>query len=158
MKIRNFNINPKITTKLSSYILVASLLACGLSACRHNASSQRSNILKGTFLENTCVVTFEDGSKDIAVAISSCAGSKYNHYYSVITGEYFGDSEQNCVKEKIDGTIIHHYPIVNEENIIGYLTEDVLLKVVSGKLTNEELISFISQTITPNEEVAEKVK
>ena len=111
MKSNNFKINKNVASKLAACVLVGSLAATMLTGC-----SDRDNILKGTILENSCVVTFADGSKDIAVAIGSCWEScEYHHYYSITSGEYFGDKK--CTKDRIEGTVVHHYGITNEENI-----------------------------------------
>ena len=77
MKIKNLNINRKATSKLAACMLAGSL---ALTACGEEKIDDKNNILKGTILENTCVVTFEDGTKDIAIAIESCNYSQYPHY------------------------------------------------------------------------------
>ena len=102
MKIKNFKINKSAASKLAACVLVGSLTTTMLTGC----STDRNNILKGTILENSCVVTFADGSKDIAVAVGNCDNSEYHHYYSITSGEYFGDHK--CTKKKLEGMVVHH--------------------------------------------------
>ena len=143
MKSNNFKINKNVASKLAACVLVGSLAATMLTGC-----SDRDNILKGTILENSCVVTFDDGSKDIAVAIGSCWEScEYHHYYSITSGEYFGDKK--CTKDRIEGTVVHHYGITNEENITGYLTSDELARAMKGELNNDDIVSIVSRTVNP---------
>ena len=143
MKSNNFKINKNVASKLAACVLVGSLAATMLTGC-----SDRDNILKGTILENSCVVTFADGSKDIAVAIGSCWEScEYHHYYSITSGEYFGDKK--CTKDRIEGTVVHHYGITNEENITGYLTSDELARAMKGELNNDDIVSIVSRTVNP---------
>lgn len=145
MKIKNFKINQNTASKLATYVLAGTLAVTTLTGCE--ANSDRNNFLEGTILENSCVITFEDGSKDIAVAVSTCEDKAYNHYYSITSGEYFGS--RGCTKEKIDGTVVHHYGITNEENITSYLTSDELAKAIKGKLDTNNIIDIISRTIEP---------
>lgn len=144
MKIKNFKINQKAVSKLAACVLVGSLAATTLTGC---GGVDRNNLLKGTILENTCVVTFEDGSKDIAVAVGTCGDRDYHHYYSIISGEYFGSSK--CTQSTIEGTVVHHYGITNEENITGYLTSDELTKAMQGEFDNNDLINIVSRTVNP---------
>ena len=129
-------------------MLVGTLAATTLTGC--GVAVNRNNLLKGTILENTCVVTFEDGSKDIAVAIEICEDKDYHHYYSITSGEYFGS--EKCSKEKIEGSVVHHYGITNEENITGYLTTDELTKAIQGELDNNDIIAIVSRSIQPTAE------
>lgn len=153
MRIKNFKINQKATSKLVACVLAGTLAATTLTGCE---DTNRNNLLKGTILENTCVVTFEDGSKDIAVAIDTC-DDKYHHYYSIISGEYFGS--KNCQKKTIYKTVVHHYGITNEENITGYLTTDELTKAIQGELDNNDIITIVSRSIEPiNEKTNTKTK
>ena len=142
MKSNNFKINKNVASKLAACALVGSLAATMLTGC-----SDRDNILKGTILENSCVVTFDDGSKDIAVAVGNCDNCEYHHYYSITSGEYFGDKK--CTKDRIEGTVVHHYGITNEENITGYLTSDELARAMKGELNNDDIVSIVSRTVNP---------
>lgn len=153
MKFKNCKINQNAASKLVACALVGTLAATTLTGCEARngrTTGDRNNLLKGTILENTCVVSFEDGSKDIAVAVGICNEEAYNHYYSITSGEYFGGRQ--CVQEKINGTVIHHYVITNEENITGYLTTDELTKATQGELDNNDIIAIISRAIEPTAE------
>ncbi len=155
MKIKNLKLNEKSASKLAACVLVGTLVATTLIGCRK--AEERNNLLKGTMLENTCVITLEDGTKDIAIAVSSCDRDEYHHYYSVISGEYF--SGKKCESNAINRTVIHHYGITNEENIISYLTTDDLEKAIQGKLDNDDIITIISRVMEPtNEEENTKTK
>ena len=153
MKIKNFKINQKAVSKLAACVLVGSLAATTLTGC----DIKKENLLKGTILNNTCVVTFENGSKDIAVAVGICDDQDYHHYYSITSGEYFGSKK--CTKPMIGGTVIHHYGIINEENITSYLTSDELTKAVQGKLDNNDIANIVSRTVnSTDEEINTKTK
>lgn len=147
MKIKNFRINKKATAKQMACVLAGSLAVTTLTGCEDTVD--RNNILKGTILEDTCVVTFDDGTKDIATAIDICSFLDVNryHYYSVISGEYFSD--ENCTAYEIEGKIAHHHIITNKESITGYLTSDELTKAMQGELDNNDLISIVSRVIEP---------
>ncbi len=145
MKIKNLKVNQKVASKLASGVLVGTLAATTLMGC-----ADRSNLLKGTILENTCVVTFEDGSKDIAVAVGVCGNQTDHHYYSITSGEYFGS--EKCAETKIKGTVAHHYEITNEENITGYLTAKEITKAIQGELDNNDIIAIVGRTIEPTAE------
>lgn len=149
MKIKNLKINQKAASKLATCVLVGTLAVTTLTGCGSSVGS-RKNLLQGTILENTCVVTFEDGSKDIAVAVSDCFHKKCHHYYSITSGEYFGC--KNCSKSKIDGSIVHHYPVSYEENITGYLTTDQLAKAIKGELDNNDIIAIVGRVVEPTTE------
>lgn len=149
MKIKNFKINQKAQSKLATCVLVGTIATATLTGCSDDFD--RNNFLKGTILENTCVVTFEDGSKDIAVAISACSEDDYNHYYSIISGEYY--ASKLCSAGQIEWTVAHHYEITNEENIVKYLTTDELTKAIKGELNNDDVIAIVNRTIEPITEV-----
>lgn len=142
---RNFKINQQAASKITACVLVGSMVATTLTGCVPTVD--RNNILKGTILENTCVVTFDDGTKDVAIVVASCSSGEYNHYYSIISGEYFGS--EKCTADTIEGTPAHHYTIINEENITGYLTSNELTKAIQGELDNNDIITIISRTIEP---------
>ena len=130
MKIKNFKINQKAISKLAACVLVGSITATTLTGC--GTSVDRNTVLKGTFLDNACVVTFDNGNKDIAVSAGSCFTSQYNHYYSIISGEYYADDK--CEKNKIEGNVMNHYKITSVENITSYLTTEELSKAIQGIL------------------------
>ncbi len=148
MKIKNFNLNQKAISKLATYVLAGTLIATTLTGCQKNI--EENCLLQGTILENTCVVTLEDGSKDFAIAVSSCDHEEYHHYYSVISGIYFGGND--CWTYVINGNTVHHYGITNEENITNYLTTDELTKALEGTLNNEDIIAIVGRVIEPTKE------
>ena len=114
MKIKNLKINHKAVSKLTTCVLVGSFCATTLTGC-----TDRKSILDGTILENTCVVTFDNNSMDVAVSVESCRDRKYSHYYSVISGDYF--VSEDCSASMINNTVVHHYSIINEENITRFV-------------------------------------
>lgn len=107
-------------------------------------------ILEDTILEKSCVVTFADGSKDIAVACGKCCDSEYSHYRSAVSGLSFSD--EKCNHEF--SSAVHYYDIVNEEPIAGYLTTDELAKAMKGELTEDDVAVIVSRAIKP---IAEEV-
>ena len=133
-------------TKLAALALAGVVLATGLCGCDSSENEvERKNVLSGTILEGTCVVTFEDGSKDIARAISDCTYSSYCHYHSVISGIYYGDSY--CPKTYVQGdNVLHHYGITGEEPISNYLTDEDYRKVLNGEFTDDDLIEIVDRT------------
>ena len=151
MKIKNLKMNPKVASKLATCVLVGSLSVTLLAGC-----SERDNLLEGTILENTCVVTFEDGSKDIVQAVGTCDDPQFNHYSSVISGEKFGSKD--CVSNVIMGEVAHHYGIVCEENIIGYLTEEDIAKAMRGELEDDDILAIVNRTVLQNVEEETKNK
>ena len=147
MKIKNFKISEKTAFKIAPFVLVSTLLTSTLTGCGEK-NIDRNNLLKDTILENTCVVTFEDGSKDIAVAVSECLFSKYHHYYSVTSGEYFSDDP--CSKDKIEDNIMNHYPIDKVEPLT--LTPNEITKAIQDGLDNDDIIAIVNRTIGLNNE------
>lgn len=154
MKIKNFKINQKAASKLATCVLVGTLVATTLTGCEPK-NNERNNILKGTILENTCVVTFEDGSKDIAITVGTCNDVNYHHYYSVISGEYFGS--EKCNRGYLNRNVLHHYSIKSEETITNYLTADILTKALQNELDNDDISAIITKILEPTvEETNEK--
>lgn len=141
MRIKNIKIS-KAISKLASCVLVGSIAANTLTGC---GNDDRESVLKGTILEGASVITFDDGSKDISIAIESCSKSSYSHYYSVITGEYFSDD--TCTLGYLESHVNHHYTIDNEESIIGYLTLDDLEKAAQGDLSKEDVIAIFNRIV-----------
>ena len=159
MKIKNLKINQKIITKLSSCVLVGSLTIMTLTGCGSmdsNASNDRNYILKGTILENARVITFDDGTKEIAVVDSYCIHSNYSHYYSIISGEYFSD--EKCRNDVLNRKSNYKYVITNDESITKYLTADDLTKASQGELTNDDVINIVTRVINPDVENKIKTK
>ena len=61
--MKNLKINKNLSKKIISYVLVGTMGIFTLTGC--STKETNNNLLKGTILENTNVVTFEDGTKDI---------------------------------------------------------------------------------------------
>ena len=140
MQIKNLNIFRKGVSKLAALGLVVVLGAGMLTGCSND------NLLKDTILEKSVVVTFADGSKEIAVAKEYCGESEYCHYRSVTSGAYF------CDEACDDGSITHithHYEIVSEEVIIHYLTADEITKAANGELTEADVAAIINRVVNP---------
>ena len=147
MKIKNFKLNKKMVSKLAACVLVGSLATTTLTGCSNKKKEiSRSNILSGTILESALVITFGDGSKDVAIDVGNCGLliKKYNHYYSIISGKYF--SHESCWHERIEGNRLSHYNIVNEEFIDNYLTSEELTKAIKGELNDDDISYIISRT------------
>lgn len=145
MKIKNLEIKQKKASKLVSYVLAGSLAVASLTGCC--AKPDRNNILKGTILENSCVVTFADGTKDIAIAVADCntKENNFHHYYSVTSGEYFSD--EKCTASEVEHTPVHKYEITCEENITAYLTPEDIEKAISVGLEVNDISSIINRTL-----------
>lgn len=157
MKIKNLKINQKTVSKLATYVLIGSLATATLTGCS-NTDMTTNNLLKDTILENTSVITFENGSKDIAITISGCPYSKdYKHYSSIISGICFGDKE--CTTNKSNGHYLNNnQKIVNVESISNYLTIDDLTKAIQGELDNDDIIAIVNRVIEPVTEVDNKTR
>ncbi len=159
MKIRNFKINQKAVSKLAACVLVGTLAATTLTGCGRN---DKNNFLEGTILEDTCVVTFEDGAKDIAVTLTDCivdtnTGKYYHHYRSVISGECF--ASEKCISKSTNSPAFRYYGITNEESITRYLTPNEIAKAMQGELDNNDIIAIVRRTMEPTtEETNEKTR
>ncbi len=144
MKIKNFKIDQKAASKLVACVLVGTLAATTLTGCGATVNN-KTNFLKGTALEGTTVVTFEDGSKDIAVAVDKCVKSQdYKHYRSIVSDIYYAPKDCNLDYQGND--MLHHFEIVNVENIINYLTADELDKAVKDGLDADDIAVIINRT------------
>ena len=156
MKIKNLRINQKLMTKLSSCVLVGSLTVMTLTGCSSNDIITSDNLLKGTILENARVITFENGRKEIAVVDSFCIKTDYNHYYSIVSGEYFSD--KNCGTDLTRDNCIYKYTIISDESITKYLTKDDLIKANKGELIDDDVINIVIRIINPTIENKIKTK
>ena len=146
MENRNFIINKKDISKIVSYILAGSIAASTLTGCE----SKRDPILKGTILESTSVVTFEDGTKDIVLVDCYCTYDVYNHYYSVISGEYFCSNK--CETPELSGST-HQYEIINEEDIVCYLTALDVTKAMRGELSEDDIVDIVNRVLDSTEDI-----
>lgn len=154
MKIKNFKINLEAIKskflKLKRFVLAGSLAATLLTGC---GEKTKSSIFDGTLLEGASVITFCDGSKDVATTFGSCSNNYYDsgsslHYRSIITGEEYSD-------EKCGLRSLIHYQIANVSNISSYLTQDELTKSINGDLSEEDIIAIISRVVEPTTELGE---
>lgn len=158
MNFKNFRMNKKAASKIAASALVGSLATASLTGCGNVTTGERHNILKGTILEDSVVVTFADGTKDIAVRVGECNGwicgldydSNLNHYCSVISGQYFSDD--NCRTTTINGDYVLHYEIDNVEDTVNYLTTDELKKALETGLDDNDVVSIVTRAVAPNEE------
>ncbi len=140
MKFENLKLNQKLSSKLLSFALASTIATSVLAGCDNttsNSNSSSNNILSSTVLERSCVVTFDNGAKDIVVVDSSCYWNKYYHYRSVISGEYYGAT--GCYDN------FHCYNIIDSEPISSYLTYEDLTKALQGGLTDEDIIDIINR-------------
>lgn len=159
MKFNNLKLNGAL--KLATYISIGSITAASLTGCSAK-NNNNDNILKGTILENTNVITLEDGSKDIAVAVDYCSTiDQCTHYYSIISGEYFSDVECEIKEYRIstfEHVIVKHYIITNEESIAKYLSADEIKKGINGELSNEDISTIITRITNQDTEIKNIIK
>lgn len=145
---------PAVSAKVVSCALTGALAATALVGC-----SGRNSVLDGTVLEDSVVVTFSDDSKDVAIAVESCEDSSLPHYQSVTSGVLYGN--EYC-SHKNDGFFdfrpIHHYSIINEENILQYLTLEELKKANNDELTEDDIITIIERVSRSTNEKKVNVK
>lgn len=118
------------------------------------SSKEKTNILDDTILENSRVITFEDGHIDIAVEnnrdYSRAHEHEHIHYESIITGEWFTTSECDYP--------IYQYNIISDESIVAYLTPEEISKATIEGLTNEDIKNIISRIFTSHEEITQTSK
>lgn len=150
-------INKNIGKKFALCTLISSVSGFSLIGC-----GKEPNFLKGTVLEEAVVVTFEDGTKEVAERIRFCEECDEKHmlYQELISKEYFTDDE--CV-EKIKGTFgtnhyISKYSISSVEGISKYLTEEEVEKVGADGLKNDDIIEIIVRIYSTAQEKTETTK
>lgn len=125
---------------IASAILIGSCLSTTLTGC--NAS-----VLSNTMLDGSVVVTFEDGTKDIA-RVWRTTDDNYVIYMSVINETYYADDDFG--KYKFGVKNIQNYPIVNVEQISVYLTEEDIINLRSSH-SYDTVTSIMARIISPNE-------
>lgn len=158
MKIKNFKIDLKKALKMTKYVLVGSFLTVGLTGC---GSEEKDALLEGTLLEDAIVLTFDDGSKDVAVVKGKCYDDdNYEHYRSVITNEYYAS---NLCLDEVEATvgknkILNKYEIVNQEKITKYLTKEELKSAANDELDTDDIIAIIDRTVNTSTETNSKTK
>jgi len=100
-------------------------------------------------LEDSRVITFEDGHVDIAIMDKRCMeDDEVHHYRSIITDEFFGS--KSC-----KNVFIYHYDISSNESIVSYLTEDDLTKAMKKELTDEDIANIIKRIVSSDEKQEE---
>jgi len=143
--------NLKITKKMIA-LLMAGTMALTFSGCDSNNSN--ISLLDGTILEDALVITFEDGSKDIAIATNSC-GHIDSHYYfeSIVSGlEYVSDKCSSNYKTR------QKYAIQSNESIVKYITAEEIAKANKEGLTDDDINNIISRIFSESEKEIQKTK
>lgn len=140
MKVKNLKIESSSAIKYTAFALAGSIVFT-MAGCSNSTLSK-------SLLYNTSVITFEDGTKDIASKSEECRYNKHNniyHFESLISGEYY--SNMLCLDDKYylsSGSStsykLNHYDIVNVESISNYLTKDELKKANEGSLNKDDII------------------
>lgn len=158
MKTKNLKINLDAIknrfSRMKCFVLAGTLIATMLTGC-----GKKESLLEGTILENTHVITFEDGTKDIAKPFDSCEmySDDYGnsiHYKSVVTSDFYSDLSCTAVNPR--GSMISHYPISKEESIVVYLTQEDIEKAMNNNLTDDDLITIVSRIMNPEEKSEEQ--
>ena len=127
----------------------AIITACTLSMMALSACGEK-NLLENTILEDTKVITFEDGSKDIVYVREDCRKDGFEHYYSIVTGEIIADDA--CKDNKCSDKTLNCYEIKTVESIVKYLTQEELTKAVESEIKKEDISKIISRVLTDTEE------
>ena len=154
--MKNLKINKNLSKKIISYVLVGTMGIFTLTGC--STKDTNNNLLKGTILENTNVVTFEDGTKDIVRKNGLCKTIDCEEYHtiydSVVTGEHFVSSECKLIYARYtDGTYqVNRYSINSDEGIIRYLTNEEIVKASKDGLTEEDIANILNRIFTKEEE------
>jgi len=154
--MKNLKINKNLSKKLVSFVLVGTIGILTLSGC--SGKNSNKSLLEGTILENTSVVTFEDGTKDIAriegVCVEGC-GCTGGHevFNSIVTNEYYNSSECYINFRNVVGTaMLKKYLITSDESIIKYLTNEEIAKASKAGLTEEDIANILNRVFTKEEE------
>lgn len=143
--------------KNTSKRIVALALATTMTTGALSGCKSKDNLLDGTILENTRVITFEDGHIDIASENSHnytfrLSEHNHNHYKSIITNERFSTSDCNLT------AIDYKYEITSDESIVAYLTPEEIVKFATEEITNEDIKNIILRIFTEHEETKETTK
>lgn len=144
----------KLDKEKSKKIIALVLTSALLSGCNSKSNTQK-NLLEGTILENSRVVTFEDGHIDIALNNNSeykqylgYSNHNHNHYISIITGEVFAS-------EECDFNIDYKYAITTDESIVSYLTPEEVAKATSEGLSDEDIKNIILRIFDEHKELSQ---
>ena len=151
--MRKFKIDKTTSKKFITCLIIGTLTLNLLSGCDNNDA----NLLEGSILEDTSVIMFENGRRDIVKISSFCSGD-YHHYNSVITGEIFADESCTAIYEDFWSTKpINKYNISGSESIIYYLTNEEIAKAAKKELTNDDIANILNR-IFDNEKGYQKTK
>lgn len=142
----NLKIYKKVGRKIAviggAMLLSASLIGCG---------NKKDSLLKNTLLEQSRVITLEDGHKDVVIHEQNCQyHDGHSVYKSIITNEYIID--EACRQTHMGFEILEKYTILNDESIISYLTDDEIIKASNGKLTKEDVTNILVRIVTESQE------
>ena len=154
--------NIKFNRKLAVLALATTLATTSLSGCVSyktidNTITDEDNLLDGTILEDTYVMTLNNGKKDIVRKITPCANNMHTIFYSVISGQYIVSAL--CMDDQLiikNGDERSH-KMLNKSNyeelvsITEYLSMEDLEKAYKKELTDDDIIAIISRIIEPEE-------
>lgn len=157
--MKKFKIDRKSSKKIISFVLATIMIGSttvGLSGCKKTKTS----FLSDTILEDTQVIEFEDGNKDIVkfyklgCSSTSCDCNE-KIYKSIITSEHLTDDI--CIANKVfsgfdlEGHMLSHYNIVSTQSIKSFLTPEEIVKASKNELTEDDISNIISRIFTKEE-------
>lgn len=155
----------KLYRTVAALALVGTMTTGVLTGCGNN---NKPSLLDGTILEETRVISFDDGHKDIAtIEDVSCNASGCNcsekMYKSIVTDEYFSNDrcEASLFFKGVDlsGVILNHYSFIDDESIVVYLTTDEIVKASKGELTEDDISNIINRIFAKEDQNSvQKVK
>lgn len=136
-------LNKNYTKKtIASAILIGSFLSSTLTGCY-------ASVLDDTMLDSSVVVTFEDGTKDIA-RVYCTTEDNYVIYRSVINETYYADDDFGKYRYRLKN--IQNFPIVNVEQVSAYLTEEDITNLRSSN-SHDTVTSIMARIISSNETI-----
>lgn len=130
--IKNFKI---LKEHIAPVILSGAIAATVMTGCGSKKTSKTSD---SDSLANITVVTFSDGTKELAIK------EKNNHYKNIVTNEIFAANGE-CNHEDII-----KYDIENIEGIAFYLTNDEKIGLRNGSITKDVAIDLVFEKIHNN--------
>lgn len=146
----NLKIYKKVGRKIAiiggTMLLSTSLIGCG---------NKKDSLLKNTLLEQSRVITFEDGHKDIVIHEQNCDHHDgHSIYKSIITNEYITD--EVCRQNYVGLKLLEKYKIFKDESIVSYLTSEEIIKASNGELTKEDITNILVRIVTESQEKTEE--
>ena len=162
--MKKFKIDRKSSKRFGAFVLATIMIgstAVGLSGCKKTKT--KTSFLDNTILEDTQVIEFEDGHKDIVIVVdlgcsSDSCDCEQKIYKSIITNEYLTadicTSNKYCIWSGYDSTdyMLSHYNIVTTQGIISFLTTEEIVKASKNELTEDDISNIISRIFTKEEE------